>query len=227
MGAATVIAGVTLAMGAAKAISGAKQTRDGKRAARRFKRSKLKNTETGRRVSRLGADLAREEAARATASTVDVLKSGGIRGSVGGAAGVVGANNRNSRAIGAGLDQQQLALDAAIAADERRIQALQEGRDVAELSNLQQQVNAGNQQVWSGLGDVASGIGGLASSGAFDGSGKGKKVKFTDAEQAAMDSYNPDLGVANSVARNTFGDTAGAFGGSPINPLTGKPYGIV
>tara|TARA_R110000737_G_C14624761_1_gene494591 strand:+ start:15432 stop:16088 length:657 start_codon:yes stop_codon:yes gene_type:complete len=218
MGAATVIAGVTAIAGAAKAISGAKQKRDGKRAARRFKRQVQKNTAENLRVSSLGADLAREEGARATASTVDALQAGGIRGSVGGAAGVVGANNDNSRRIGANLDMQQRRIDEAIAADERRIQGVQENRDNAELNNIQQQVNAGNQQMWSGLGDVASAAGGFAAAGGFE---KGGLKGNTTTEQ--MQNYQAG---ANSV--RGFGKIDNSvFTGNDIDPRTGLPYGTV
>ncbi len=221
MGAATVIAGAAVVAGAAKAISGAKQKRDGKRAARRFKRQKQKNVHEGRRVSTLGADLAIEENARATASTVEALRSGGVRGSAGGAAGVVGANNANARNIGANLDRQQLEIDRAIAADEQRIQAVQEGRDNAELSNIQQQINAGNQQFWSGLGDVAQGVGGITSAGGGGGGGAG----IGSGAGGANPTYNSKLGAAKNSARTAFGNVGGAFGGTPINPITGLPYG--
>lgn len=211
MGAATIIAGVTAVAGAGKAISGAKQKRDAKRAARRFKRQKLKNVQEGRRISTLGADLAVEEQARATASTVDALSSGGVRGVVGGAANVVGANNRNARAIGAGLDQQQLEIDRAIAADNARIQSIQENRDNQELQNIQSQVNAGNQQMWDGFGDIAAGIGGIASSTSKSASNSGAN----SARNASSTNLNDTFKVTNPV-----------FTGSPINPLTGKPYGV-
>lgn len=218
MGAATVIAGVTAIAGAAQAISGAKQKRDGKRAARRFKRQVQKNTAENLRVSTLGADLAREEGARATASTVDALQAGGVRGAVGGAANVVGANNENSRRIGAGLDMQQRRIDEAIAADERRIQGVQENRDNAELNNIQQQVNAGNQQMWSGLGSVASAAGGFAAAGGFE---SGGLAGNTTAQQ--MSNFN--MG-ANSV--RGFGKIDNSvFTGNDIDPRTGLPYGTV
>jgi hypothetical protein len=214
MGAATVIAGTALLMGAAKGISGAKQKRDGKRAARRFTRQSLKNTQTNRRVSTMGADLAREENARATASTVDALQAGGIRGAVGGAAGVVGASNNNSRRIGANLDAQQMEIDSAVAADEQRIRAIQEGRDNQELNNIQQQVNAGNQQMWSGIGDAASGISGFAAAGGFE---KGGLKGATTSEQ--MNNFQ-----MGANASRGFGLATSAFTGAPINPITGLPY---
>ncbi|WZE63591.1 virion structural protein [Maribacter phage Panino] len=216
MGAATILAGVAIVGGAAKAISGASQKRNGKRAAARFKRQRLKNTQEGRRVSTLGADLAREEQARATASAVDALQSGGIRGSIGGVGDVVQANSEMERRIGVDLDRQQIDIDRAVAADEARIQAIQEGRDTQELNNIQQQVNAGNQQMWSGFGDMAAGAGGLASSGAFSG-GAGSNP-------APAQSVTPTSTQMNSA----FGSYGSAFGSqSVINPLTGKPYGIV
>jgi uncharacterized protein YqfA (UPF0365 family) len=209
--ATTILAGTAVVGGIAKAASGAKQKRDATRAARRFRRQELKNVQEGRRVSTLGADLAREEMARATATTTEALQQGGIRGVVGGIGKVQQANIEAGRRIGAGLDVQQVQIDKEIAADEARIRAIQEGRDVQELSAIQQQVNAGQQQMWSGLGDVAAGVGGFAASGGFGGEGYVKGIN----QKAPAPASTPSQSKLGSV----FGVVHPSF--------TGKTYGAV
>ncbi len=220
MAAGTILAGTTLALGAYQAITGASQERSAKRAANSFTRTVTSNTQEGRRVSRLGADLAVEGQTRATATSIDALRKGGVRGTVGGTGDVVAANNDNMRRIGAGLDQQQVAIDEAYARDEARIQGVKENRDYQELQAIQGQVNAGNQQKWDGLGTIASGISGMVTDGGLDGLsfGGGKEVD-------PMANYNPQVGAAKVTARNVFGNIKNPLAGQTIiNPLTGKPY---
>lgn len=171
-GATTLLTGASALTGLggsiAKTIGGAKQKREARRAARNFRRQELRNVNEGRRISTLGADLAREEMQRRTATSVEALRSGGIRGVVGGLSGVNNANINQSRIIGADLDRQQMQLDRDFAQDEARIRAMQEQRDNMELAAIQGQMNAGNQQMFSGIGDIAQIGFGAASSGMFD-----------------------------------------------------------
>lgn len=170
--ATTILAGAGTALGIGgsigKAIGGAKQKRAARRAARNFKRQELRNVNRGRRISTRGAEIQKEMAAQRTATSVEALRSGGVRGVVGGLGQVNNANIRQSQAIGANLDQQQVQLDREIAADEARIRAMQENRDNMELNAIQQQMNAGNQQMYSGIGDAAQIGFGLAGSSLFD-----------------------------------------------------------
>lgn len=153
--------------GAAKTISAAKQKRDARRAARNFRRQELKNVFADQRISTLGAELARDEMARATATTVDALRAGGIRGVVGGVGQVQQKNNETARRIGADLDRQQVQLDRLTAQDDARIRAIQEQRDNMELAALQGQMDAANQQFYSGLGDIGQTAMAFGSSGLF------------------------------------------------------------
>jgi hypothetical protein len=159
---AAIIAGVSAAGGIAKTISGAKRAKAVKMAQARFKRQEMSNVNEGRRISTRGADLANEQNARGMATSADALRSGGVRGVVGGMQGLQEAANNNANQIGAGLDQQQVQLDRDFAQDEVRIQNTKEQRDTAELSTMQQQANAANQDIWSGIGDVAGAVGGMA-----------------------------------------------------------------
>lgn len=157
--ATTLIAGAGLAMssvgGASKMIGGARQKRAARNAARQFRRQELRNVHEGRRVSTRGAELATEEMARRTVTSMEALRSGGVRGVVGGVGAVNDANIRQSGVIAADLDRQQTLLDRDIAQDDARIQSMQEARDNMELNAIQQQMNAGNEQMYSGFGDIA------------------------------------------------------------------------
>lgn len=159
---AAIIGGISAAGGIAKTISGAKRAKAVKQAQARFRRQELSNVNEGRRISTRGADLANEQNARGMATSADALRSGGVRGVVGGMQSVQEAANNNANQIGAGLDQQQVQLDREVAQDEARIQAMQEQRDNAELQAMQAQANAAQQDIWSGIGDIAGAAGGMA-----------------------------------------------------------------
>lgn len=216
MAAATTIiaaAGLAVALGSgtAKAISGGKQKRAAKRAAKRFKRTELKNVQEGRSVVTTGAKLALEENARVAATTMKALESGGIRGVVGGSQGVQEASNKLTQRVGANLDQQQFALDSAERAEQVRIQQVKEARDNAELQAIQAQMNAGAQTQASGFGDVAQTGFAAASSGMFD---------------ASAPNTTP-VNAKQTTAANPFAvDPNNALFTPAVNPITGQPYGI-
>jgi hypothetical protein len=159
---AAIIGGISAAGGIAKSISGAKRAKAVKMAQARFRRQELSNVNEGRRISTRGAELANEQNARGLATSTEALRSGGVRGVVGGSQGLQEASNNNANQIGAGLDQQQVQLDREFAQDEVRIQGMQEQRDNAELGAMQAQANAAQQDIWSGVGDVAGAAGAMA-----------------------------------------------------------------
>jgi hypothetical protein len=161
LAAGTAIAGSALGIvgGIGKMIGGGKRRRAIERAMKSFKRQELKNINEGRRgVSTRGADIAREEAQRGTATSVDALQSGGIRGVVGGLNSIQEANNNQAMQIGAGIDQQQLQFEREYASDEARLQGIRENRDNQELAAMQAQLNAATQDQASGLGDISQSL---------------------------------------------------------------------
>ena len=85
IGTATAIAlGVSAAASTAQAVSGAARASKAKKALENFQRQELKNVTEGMRVSTLGAELQTQEAQRRFATGVEALRSGGVRGVVGG-----------------------------------------------------------------------------------------------------------------------------------------------
>jgi hypothetical protein len=156
--AAITSAAVAVAGGAYQAISSAKQAREAKDALNNLKTPELKNVAEGLQVSTLGSDLQREELGRQYSSGVDALRSGGIRGVIGGLGTLSTQQNLANRQIGADLDAQQKQIDQIRAQDEQRIQGVKEQRYQGDIAALSSQYNAGQQGVMQGISGIAQGV---------------------------------------------------------------------
>jgi hypothetical protein len=66
--------------------------------------------------STAGAEMRQEEAARATATSVNALRSGGVRGVVGGVGRVQAQNNLVNKDIAAGIDMRNSGMGDLVAA---------------------------------------------------------------------------------------------------------------
>lgn len=170
MGAMTAIAATGALASGIQAISGAKQRRDAKNALENYQRQELNNIAEGLQVSTLGADLQREEQARMAASQVGALQGAGVRGVIGGLGRVEAGNQMMNREIAANLDAQQKQIDQMYAQDQANIRGMQEQREVADISALSSQYNAGNAMMWQGIGGIAQSGMSAISGGVF---GKG------------------------------------------------------
>jgi len=146
-----VIGGVSALGGAYQAIQGAKQARDAQNALNNLPIPDLQNAYAGQQVSQLGANLQREEGARQFATGVDALRSGGIRGIVGGLGQLNEQQNLQNRQIGANLDEQQKQINMSIAEDDARIRAMKESRYQGNVAALSSQISAGRQQEMQGI----------------------------------------------------------------------------
>lgn len=177
---AAVGLGLSAIGGISKMIGGGRRKRQAIRELRNLQNSRqdFTNINEGRRISTRGADLAREEAQRTTASSLETLASGGIRGAVGGVGAVNQANINASRQIGANLDQQQMQLDRDFARDKARIQSMNEQRQIQDEVNTQAAINAAQQDQYSGLGDIAAGAFSAGTIGAMGGAGAGVGGEF-------------------------------------------------
>lgn len=156
--AAITSAAVAVAGGAYQAISSAKQARDAKDALENLKIPEAKNIADGLQVSTLGADLQKEELGRQYATGVDTLRSGGIRGVLGGLGALNAQQNLSNRQVGADLDVQKRQIDQIRAQDEQRIQGIQEQRYQNDVAALSSQYNAGQQGMMQGISGVAQGV---------------------------------------------------------------------
>jgi hypothetical protein len=150
--AAAVAAGSALAKG----ISGAVQASKAKKALNNFKRQELKNVTEGMRVSTLGAELQTQEAQRRFSTSVDALRSGGVRGLVGGLGTQEQLQQVQQQRVSADLDRQQVAIEQMRAQDEGRIRGMQEERETFDIGRLAGQQAAGRAQVSSAIGDIGN-----------------------------------------------------------------------
>lgn len=148
-------AALTAAGSAGNMIKGAKRAKDAQKALNNFKRQELKNVTEGMRVSTLGAELQTKQAQSRFESSVDALRSGGVRGLVGGLGNVAAQDQAMQAQIGAGLDQQQVAIDQMGAQDEQRIRQMQEQRESGAIAGLGQEIAAGKAQQQQGIAGIA------------------------------------------------------------------------
>jgi hypothetical protein len=156
--AAITSAAVAVAGGAFQAINGAKQAREAKNALQNLKIPEQTNVYKDLQVSTLGANLQKEQLGMQFSSGVDALRSGGIRGIVGGLGALNTQQNMANRQIGADLDMQQKQIDQLVAQDEARIQGVSENRYQADVAALSSQYNAGQQSMMQGISGVAQGV---------------------------------------------------------------------
>lgn len=177
-GAVSVVGGVT------QSIMSAKKAKKAEDAIKNYKRQELTNAYEDVRVSTLAADLQREELARATASSVQALRAGGIRGVIGGVGKVQENNILSSRAIGADLDRQQKNIDQLRANDEVRIQQDMERREEQDLAGLGNELNTQRQNTTNGINSAISGVGSI-----FGGLGAAKGAAGAAGNQVSKTNY--------------------------------------
>jgi hypothetical protein len=148
--------GISAVGSLAQVISGETRRVKAKRALENFQRQELKNITEGLRVSTLGAELQTQEAQRRFATSVDALRSGGVRGVVGGLGQQEMQQQRLQQQISADLDRQQVGIDQMAAQDEARIRAMQEQRESAQIAGLGSEMAQGSRMAQAGLGGLAS-----------------------------------------------------------------------
>lgn len=152
IGTATAIAlGVSAAASTAQAVSGAARASKAKKALENFQRQELKNVTEGMRVSTLGAELQTQEAQRRFATGVEALRSGGVRGLVGGLGVMEQQQQQLQQQISADLDQQQQQIEQAKARDEANIRSMTEQRESSQIAGLGAELAAGRQQLNAGI----------------------------------------------------------------------------
>lgn len=207
--------GVSALGGISKMIGGGRRKRQQTRELEQLVKSRqeITNINEGRRISMRGAEMAREEIARGTATSLDALRSGGIRGAVGGVQSVQESNNRAALQQGAMVDQAQMALESEFAQDEARMRAMEEQRQFSDEGRAQAGINAAQQDQYSGLGDIASSAFGAAALGL--GSGTGGQ---TGGGQGAG-GMGVGLNMSQPQINNAFGGLANAF-----NPMQKTQY---
>lgn len=145
-------------LGVYQTIEGAKERSDAKKALENYNRQTLKNVADDLTISRLGADLQREEQARLSSTTVDALQ-GSSRNLIAGLGRVEAGNQAVNERIGASLDEKQKEIDIMKANEEANIRGIKEGREVADINALSSQYVAGKDQMYQGIGNTIQGAG--------------------------------------------------------------------
>ena len=200
--------GVSAAASAGQAIAGEVKRSKAKKALQNFRRQELKNVTEGMRVSTLGAQLNTREAQRRFATSVDALRSGGVRGVVGGLGAQEQLMQNQQASIAAELDRQQVMIEQMRAQDEANIRGMQEQRDSFDQQVLLGQKAAGRQATMSAVGDLAS----AASFAAMN-------ATFGDAPSAAST-------LAKQGIQQPFGGGTGfQFYGLGTNPPPANQFG--
>ena len=179
-----ITAGIGLAANGAKAISAANRKGDLENELNNYERQELVNAHKNRQVSTVGSDILQDQSNRTTATTVDALRQGGLRGIFGGLPKVQAYNNKTSMDIRNYLDTQQIGIDRDYAMDEARLRQIREHRDNQNIAGLSSGIDAANQDMWSGISGAANSFGslagGLSPQAATAGAGASSQNFFSD-----------------------------------------------
>ena len=154
--------GVSAAASAATAISGASRARKAKKALENYKRQELKNVASGLRVSTLGAEMQTLAAQRQASGTIQALRSGGVRGLVGGAGQLQAGQQQLQQRISADLDRQQTNIQQIQMQEEQNIRGMQERRESQDIQGLGAEMAAGRAQTMEGITGLAGAAAGAA-----------------------------------------------------------------
>lgn len=152
---AAIAVGISALSSGVNLVSGLSRKAKAKRALKNFKRQELRNVTEGMRVSTLGAEFKMQEASRRFASSVDALRSGGVRGVVGGLGRQEQIQQVGMNQITADLDRQQMMIERMRAQDEARIRGMQERREDAAIAGLGKEISEGRNQAMAGAAGLA------------------------------------------------------------------------
>lgn len=152
------IGAITAGAGIYQAVKGAEERESAKTALENYKVPDLLNYAEGIQVATKGADLQKEMLGSATNTAMDALRSGGIRGVIGGTQQLIEQNKLQSAQIAAGIDQQLAQRSQMIAQEEANLRGMREQRYQQDIAALSSQYNAGDQMFYSGLQSGLQGI---------------------------------------------------------------------
>jgi hypothetical protein len=143
------------------AIGGYSKWREGRKMQKKaqaliddFEWQELKNPYKDLQVSTMGADLMKEQNARAVSTATQALRGAGTRGLVGGLATVQNQSNTMNKEIASNLDEQRKAIDFASAGEEGKIRDMMENRQANELAGYGQMLNVGMGMKYGGVSDM-------------------------------------------------------------------------
>lgn len=222
---AAILGGAALLGGGLQAIDGAKRAKRANAELNAYERQSLDNAFKDIQLSTEGIDLMRDENARASGNLVDAASNAGSRTIIGAAPRISSATNSLNAEAAANLDKQNINRAYAIAGDNARIEGITEGRDIANISALSSQANAGRQDMWSGIMGAASGLGAIGR-----GMTPGTSERTTD--NTALN-LNPAGGTYSNMPTGTvlpsypaanFNPNAANYPATPDAPAYNSPY---
>jgi hypothetical protein len=239
MGVATATALVGAGVSIYQASQASKEKSQAENALRNYNRQVLENPYANTQVSTLGSDLQRQEQSRLASSEIEALRGAGTRGIIGGMGRVESGNQRVMASTGADLDAKQKELDILKAQADERNQAIQEGREVADIGALSSQYQAGKQDLNMAIGNGLQSFGSLANiygnrsnssnSSGYSTSGYGVNKTNPNYQSSIADQFNEnnkyDTNFGNGTGYQTgFNFTDPKY--SPSNFVAQPAYGI-
>lgn len=156
-------------LGVYQAIQGSKDKKRAERELNEYERQTLNNAYDNIQISTVGSELMTQESQRTTANLINATRNAGLRGILGGIPKIQAQNNLANQEARKYLDDQVNQRQYAMAEDEIRLRNLKENRDIANISALSSQVDAGKQDMWNGITGAYKGVSSIANS--FDKAG--------------------------------------------------------
>lgn len=156
--AGATIGGLTALGGIYQAIQGAIQAKESKLGLLEEPLPDTQNVYAGQQVSKEGNKLISEQSQNRFASNVEALRSGGIRGVIGGLSDVNAQAKQTDLQIKGDYDKQENEIAMAQAGDEANIRAIKEARHQADVAALSSQYSAGQQMLFQGIHGAMQGV---------------------------------------------------------------------
>ena len=214
--------GISAAASGVQAVSGLSRKRKAQKALKNFQRQELQNVTKDMRVSTLGAELQAREQARRFSTSVDALRSGGVRGVVGGLGRQEMVQQMGTQRIAADLDRQQTRIQMMRAQDEARIRSMQEQRESGAVRGLGMEIASGDAQMQQGFMGLAKTAASAATfiPGSIGGGGDGGALNVTNTGgQATQDLVDSSTNFIPSSSGGGVVDVGAALSGLNTNPL--------
>lgn len=209
-------------------ISGLSRKNKAQKALKNFRRQELNNITEGMRVSTLGAEMQTREAQRRFSTSVDALRSGGVRALVGGLGKQEQLQQAQQQMISADLDRQQTQIDMMRAQDEARIRNMVEARESSAIAGLGREISEGRNQAQQGaFGLAQTAFAGAAAQkeGLLGGEGSGGSAgpSFTEVLNTGAKVSNAVVNASKAFGRNEQGgliDMSAMMSNTNLGPNT-------
>jgi len=164
-----IVGGAGLLMSGYQTIQGMKDRNAAKNAINNYDRQDLVNPYKDIKISTVGTDLMREEAARTSANLIDLVSNAGQRAILSAVPKIQSNTNDLNREAQVTIDNQVQKREYAIAEGNKDVMGMTEARENADLAGLGRQLEVGRQDMWSGIRGIGSSAMFMANNGVFGG----------------------------------------------------------